>query len=89
MDVCTSPPRSPTPDAQQDYDVTRMHEEDFEKLSVYIVMDVPCERGNSNRAEKTLPRSLTLKPSLILSTPNVPVSILSHHSNVNFFKIIF
>lgn len=76
MDVCTSPSRSPTPDPQQDYDVTRMHEEDFEKLSVYIVMDVPCERGHSNRAEKTLPRSLTLKPSLILSTPNVPVSVL-------------
>lgn len=85
MDVCTSPPRSPTPDAQQDYDVTRMHEEDFEKLSVYIVMDVPCERGHSNRAEKTLPRSLTLKPSLILSTPNVPVSILFFHSNVTIF----
>lgn len=74
MDGINSRSRSPTPDGQQDYDVTRMHEEDFEKLAVYIVPDVQCERGQQNRAEKTLPRSLTLKPSLILSTPNVPVS---------------
>ncbi|CAD7083429.1 unnamed protein product [Hermetia illucens] len=69
----TRPPRSPTPDngGQQDYDVTVMREEDFERLAVYIVPDVPCERGVANRAEKTLPRSLTLKPSLVLSTPNI------------------
>lgn len=69
----TSPPRRGTPDGQQDYDVTRMREEDFERLAVYIVPDVPCERGTPSRAEKTLPRSLTLKPSLVLSTPNVKV----------------
>ncbi|KAL5291996.1 PRDM1 family protein [Megaselia abdita] len=63
--------RSPSPDGSQDYDVTRMREKDFERLAVYIVPDVQCERGVSNRAEKTLPRSLTLKPSLVLSTPNV------------------
>ncbi|GAB0099702.1 Blimp-1 [Sergentomyia squamirostris] len=62
----------PTPAQQQEYDVTRMREDDFERLAVYIVPDVPCERGAPNRAEKTLPRSLTLKPSLVLSTPNVP-----------------
>lgn len=66
--------RSPTPGPQQDYDVTRMREEDFERLAVYIVPDVPCERGTVGRAEKTLPRSLTLKPSLVLSTPTTPVS---------------
>ncbi|XP_055631459.1 PR domain zinc finger protein 1 isoform X2 [Toxorhynchites rutilus septentrionalis] len=65
----TQPPRSVTPNVQQDYDVTRMREEDFERLAVYIVPDVPCEKGVPNRAEKTLPRSLTLKPSLVLSTP--------------------
>lgn len=68
-----SQPRSITPEGQQDYDVTRMREEDFERLAVYIVPDVPCERGTAGRAEKTLPRSLTLKPSLVLSTPNVKV----------------
>lgn len=68
--------RSPTPGPQQDYDVTRMREEDFERLAVYIVPDVPCERGTLGRAEKTLPRSLTLKPSLVLSTPTTPVSVL-------------
>lgn len=68
-----SQPRSITPEGQQDYDVTRMREEDFERLAVYIVPDVPCERGTVGRAEKTLPRSLTLKPSLVLSTPSVKV----------------
>lgn len=55
------------------YDVTRMREEEFERLTVYIVIDVPCERGSPNRAEKTLPRSLALRPSAVLSTPNTPV----------------
>lgn len=57
------------------YDVTRMREEEFERLTVYIVPDVPCERGLSNRAERTLPRSLALRPSAVLSTPNTPVRI--------------
>lgn len=56
------------------YDVTRMREEEFERLTVYIVPDVPCERGTANRAERTLPRSLALRPSAVLSTPNTPVS---------------
>ncbi|XP_061395334.1 uncharacterized protein LOC133330952 [Musca vetustissima] len=63
--------RSPSPDGTQDYDVTRMREEDFERLAVYIVPDVQCERGLPNRADKTLPRSLTLKPSLVFSSANV------------------
>lgn len=67
---------SPTNNSlQQDYDITRMREDDFERLAVYIVPDVPCERGSQNRAEKTLPRSLTLKASLALSTPTHPVSL--------------
>lgn len=56
------------------YDVTRMREEEFERLTVYIVPDVPCESGTPNRAERTLPRSLALRPSAVLSTPNTPVS---------------
>jgi hypothetical protein len=60
---------------QQDYDITRMREDDFERLAVYIVPDVPSERGTAGRAERTLPRSLTLKASLALSTPTHPVSI--------------
>lgn len=70
-------PRSITPEGQKDYDVTRMREDDFERLAVYIVPDVPCERGTNARAEKTLPRSLTLKPSLVLSTPSAKVCIFS------------
>lgn len=79
--------RSPTPGPQQDYDVTRMREEDFERLAVYIVPDVPCERGTMGRAEKTLPRSLTLKPSLVLSTPTTPVS--AEFSSFKVLAIIY
>lgn len=71
-----SPPRSPTPGGQHEYDVTRMREDEFERLAVYIVPDVPSERGTPNRAERTLPRSLALKPSLVLSTPNLKVCSL-------------
>jgi len=53
--------------------VTRMREEDFERLAVYLVPDVQAERGLPNRADKTLPRSLTLKSSMVYSTPNVKV----------------
>lgn len=72
----TSISRGATPPnlMNQDYDITRMREDDFERLAVYIVPDVPCERGTPARAEKTLPRSLTLKASLVLSVPNQPVS---------------
>lgn len=71
----SSPPRCPTPGHQEEYDVRLMHEDDFEKLAVYVVKDVNCERGTAYRADKTLPRSLTLKPSLVLSTPNAKVRI--------------
>lgn len=70
--------RSPSPDGTRDYDVTRMREEDFERLAVYIVPDVQCERGLPNRADKTLPRSLTLKPSLVFSSDNVKVISNKH-----------
>lgn len=60
------------------YDVTRMREEEFERLTVYIVPDVPSERGTPNRAEKTLPRSLALRPSAVLSTPN---TLVRNHPN--------
>lgn len=76
-----SQPRSISPEAQHDYDVTRMCEDDFERLAVYIVPDVACERGISGRAEKTLPRSLVLKPSAVLSTPIIKVN----HIESNFF----
>jgi PR domain zinc finger protein 1 len=68
---------SPQNSMNQDYDITRMREEDFERLAVYIVPDVPSERGFQGRAEKTLPRSLTLKPSLALSTPTRQLCIES------------
>lgn len=77
---------SPPNTMNQDYDITRMREDDFERLAVYIVPDVPCERGIQGRAEKTLPRSLALKASLVLSTPTQPVSFdfLTNFENSNF-----
>lgn len=86
--AATSPPRSNTPEGQHDYDVTRMREEDFERLAVYIVPDVPCERGTISRAEKTLPRSLTLKPSLVLSTPNVKVFVRADDATTTSINLI-
>lgn len=79
-----SPPNS----MNQDYDITRMREDDFERLAVYIVPDVPCERGLQGRAEKTLPRSLALKASLVLSVPNQPVCC-KLKSRLNVFKPLF
>lgn len=85
----TQPPRSVTPTVQQDYDVTRMREEDFERLAVYIVPDVPCDKGVPSRADKTLPRSLTLKPSLVLSTPTATVGVaeLVRYSTVRLIRL--
>ena len=80
--------RCTTPSAQQDYDVTQMREEDFERLAVYIVPDVQCERGTTARADKTLPRSLTLKPSLVLSTPTAPVIYQYIHCKIIFNSIL-
>lgn len=80
--------RTPSPDGTQDYDVTRMREDDFERLAVYIVPDVQCERGIANRADRTLPRSLTLKPSMVFSTPNVKVSEREPTSNIYIFVFI-
>jgi hypothetical protein len=78
----------PPPSVRENYDVTQMCEEDFEKLAVYIVPDVPCDRGTLERAEKTLPRSLTLKPSLVLSTPTTPVSFLKLYFHFFFVLLI-
>lgn len=60
---------------QVEHEACTLREEDYERLAVYIVPDVPCVPGTKDRAEKTLPRSLTLKPSVVLSTPNTPVRI--------------
>lgn len=84
--MAPEPARSPSPDGTRDYDVTRMREEDFERLAVYIVPDVQCERGLANRADKTLPRSLTLKPSLVFSSANVKVKKRKHR---NLYSTIF
>lgn len=74
MEKSLSRGASPPNPINQDYDITQMREDDFERLAVYIVPDVPCERGIPGRAERTLPRSLALKASLVLSIPNQPVS---------------
>ncbi|KAM7307686.1 hypothetical protein ISCGN_011323 [Ixodes scapularis] len=48
-------------------DLSSLREEDFEQLAVYQVRDQPCEEGQTNRAEASLPRNLLLKPSQTLS----------------------
>lgn len=74
MDGSIQSPSSSPPPATQ-YDVRHMAEDEFEKLAVYMVPDVPCDRGTEMRAHKTLPRSLTLKTSMVISTPNEKVSV--------------
>lgn len=55
------------------WDLAELAEEDFEQLAVYIVPDAVVEPSSSNaservnRAETSLPRNLTLKPSQALS----------------------
>jgi hypothetical protein len=53
------------------WDLAELAEEDFEQLAVYIVPDAVVEPGSGtervNRAETSLPRNLTLKPSQALS----------------------
>ncbi|XP_012935412.1 PR domain zinc finger protein 1 [Aplysia californica] len=47
------------------WDFTQLSDEDFEEFCVYIVHDRPCEPLSHNRAQASLPRNLTLRPSLI------------------------
>lgn len=82
-----SPPGSPAPPPPGHYDVRNMCEDDFEKLAVYMVPDVPCPRGTAARAHRTLPRSLILKPSLVFSTPNAKVYL--NTLNITCKKLIY
>ncbi|KAL4233005.1 PR domain zinc finger protein 1 [Mactra antiquata] len=49
---------------EDDWDMTRLKEEEFDEFCVYIVHDRACEKVCPNRAQASLPRNLTLKPSL-------------------------
>ncbi|KAG5883139.1 hypothetical protein JTB14_015368 [Gonioctena quinquepunctata] len=49
-----------------EFDLTNIHEEEFELHSTYIVPDLPVDPGTPNRAEATLPRNLVLKSSQVL-----------------------
>ncbi|XP_052811932.1 PR domain zinc finger protein 1-like isoform X1 [Mya arenaria] len=46
------------------WDMTQLKEDEFEEFCVYIVHDRACEKVCRNRAQASLPRNLTLKPSL-------------------------
>jgi hypothetical protein len=54
-------------DSDGGWDLSTMHEDEFEQHVVYIVPDLPTEPGCPNRAESSLPRNLVLKPSQALS----------------------
>ena len=57
------------------WDMTQLKEEEFEEFCVYIVHDLACEKVCPNRAQATMPRNLTLKPSLT-QVDNVSFSFL-------------
>lgn len=50
-----------------EWDLTTIHEEEFDNHATYIVPDRSVELGVPNRAEATLPRNLILKTSQALS----------------------
>lgn len=56
------------------WDVSKLREEDFDKLATYFVPDRPCSENTNNRAEASLPRNLQLRPSQTLKD----VSKLDH-----------
>ena len=43
-----------------------LKEEEFDEFCVYIVHDRACQKVCKNRAQASLPRNLTLKPSQIM-----------------------
>lgn len=50
-------------DLEECWDSSNLKEDEFEEFSVYIVHDRACDRVCPNRAQASLPRNLTLKPS--------------------------
>jgi hypothetical protein len=60
------------------WDISSLKEDDFEEFCVYIVHDRACERVCPNRAQASLPRNLTLKPSQN-NGPNVSIVLPVSH----------
>ncbi|XP_050391657.1 B lymphocyte-induced maturation protein 1 homolog isoform X2 [Patella vulgata] len=52
---------------EEGWEVNSLKEDELEDFCVYVVHDRPCERVCPNRAQASLPRNLTLKPSQINS----------------------
>lgn len=50
-------------DLEECWESSNLKEDEFEEFCVYIVHDRACERVCPNRAQASLPRNLTLKPS--------------------------
>lgn len=66
------------------WDMTQLKEEEFEEFCVYIVHDLACEKVCPNRAQASMPRNLTLKPSLT-QHDNVRGYFLYHSFFLAFF----
>ena len=56
---------------EEDWDLSNLKEDEFEDFCVYIVHDRPCDRVCPNRAQASLPRNLTLKPSQVHSNVSI------------------
>ncbi|KAH9500589.1 hypothetical protein Btru_077015 [Bulinus truncatus] len=50
---------------EEGWDFRKLSEEELEEFCVYIVQDRPCDSVCHNRAQASLPRNLTLRPSVI------------------------
>lgn len=52
---------------EEGWDSLNLKEDEFDEFCVYIVHDRVCEKVCPNRAQASLPRNLTLKPTKSLA----------------------
>ncbi|CAL1542574.1 unnamed protein product [Lymnaea stagnalis] len=53
---------------EESWDLSKLNDDEFEEFCVYIVQDRPCDAVCHNRAQASLPRNLTLRPSAACPT---------------------
>lgn len=59
------------------WDTSKVREEDFDQLAVYLVPDAVTDPDEPNRAEASLPRNLSLKPSGVINDVSTKKKIVT------------
>jgi hypothetical protein len=57
------------------WDISKVKEEDYDQLAVYLVPDAPTSAEEQNKAEASLPRNLLLKPSGVINDVSIVNSL--------------